>query len=798
MKSRLPSIPFLSQLFFLAFLLLPFASLAQFGSRIYIPSNVPTEVEEAVADMKHWLERAGHEKLTIQKGGNMKAKGILILSTEDKDADIPGPIRDSVNKDGQSFHLCMKKSCDVVITGSGANSIINGIYTFLHELGFRWFMPGDAWTIIPNLNDDIEISKVYTPDFRNRTYAGTGGANAIHGLDPKNTFRQDFEVWNRRNRYSMDYISKGHTGQAFYNEKKAELQNRPDLFCHNKVSVYGRIDIGKPEAVRIYTDWALSQVKPGMKYPVIGVDPADGSGSADDCLPANMPQIKNWSDKYFWLANKVAQAIPKNDDRSIVQLYAYSDHSAIPGFKLHERIHPILIPYAYQRISTPAKFIKDWSEYLDARPIGIYDYWNLVVWSHGLPNFNMFTIPEKLRLWKKFNTTTVHIEANYGKGTTGPMFWLASQLMWDTSLDLEELYTEFLEKCFGPAAPDMRRMYDRWNKRFQGATEVDLSLRDITAASQKTRDQKIQERLLELKAFVHYMRLYYEYQQNQTVANYNALVNYMYQIHPLRMVQTWGLIAYYIKKPKGVDNKVLLPPVTITAPKNLLSFVETNYRSDVAAYNKSYGMSSMEFDITKAVAISSAPTASPQFLNARNEYQFYWKGGELSLKAGSTNGSVLEIIDEEGQNVFDKKIPASAKGYTDVKVKLPRGKYGMLFGDLGGFGRLQLPDEVVFVSVGVPAYDNAGYPLQYIYVPSDATEIVYEDRLGPGINRRGFWIDPDGKRVDAQKVRGFVYRVPVPERHRGKIWTLDIGHRQFTALNIPNHFSLRKFEYKED
>jgi hypothetical protein len=51
--------------------------------------------------------------------------------------------------------------------------------------------------------------------------------------------------------------------------------------------------------------------------------------------------------------------------------------------------------------------------------------------------------------------------------------------------------------------------------------------------------------------------------------------------------------------------------------------------------------------------------------------------------------------------------------------------------------------------------------------------------------------------VDAKPVMGTIYRVPVPPQYRGKAWVLNIGHRTFKMLNIPDYYSLNPFEYIE-
>ena len=94
-------------------------------------------------------------------------------------------------------------------------------------------------------------------------------------------------------------------------------------------------------------------------------------------------------------------------------------------------------------------------------------------------------------------------------------------------------------------------MYDRWSKHYQGPMEVLLSLHDLDSASATTKNGSIQKRITELKAYIHYLKLYYDYQKDASLSNYEKLINYIYGIHYLRLLQTSALLSRYITKPKN-------------------------------------------------------------------------------------------------------------------------------------------------------------------------------------------------------------------------------------------------------
>ena len=58
----------------------------------------------------------------------------------------------------------------------------------------------------------------------------------------------------------------------------------------------------------------------------------------------------------------------------------------------------------------------------------------------------------------------------------------------------------------------------------------------------------------------------------------------------------------------------------------------------------------------------------------------------------------------------------------------------------GGFSRVKMntKDIVLFKNPGMQDFDNFAYLIQYFYVPKAATEIIFSDEFGEGLNECGF------------------------------------------------------------
>lgn len=766
---------------------------------IYLPSKVDKAVLESAKDLAYWLEKAGAGFFSIETNDTPPDKGIRIVNITR--VDLPNLQRTEITKNGQSFHLLVNAIDQVRITGTGTNSYINGIYTFLRELGFRWYMPGDNWARLGNVRQVPQLNKVYTPSFRDRMYAGSGGASAIPGIDPKDSFSVDYILWNKRNRFSVDYAARGHQGIAFYNANKDELIKHPEYFCNKTPGRNSKLNYDNGELVKLLIDWSLTQKKETDRYGVIGVDPADGSGGLDDCIPTTIAGVKTWSDKYFWLANQVATRLPANDKDTRVVMYAYNNHAAPPRFSLDDNVFPIIIPYAFQEVASPDNFIDLWARRMNGRPMGIYDYWNITQWSKSVPQFNLNWIPERLRKWKASQINSVYLESTYGKGPMGPAFWLASSMFWDMNQNFDSLYDEFLNYCFEDAATDVRVLYKRWSENYVGNVEPSLAVYDLKRAESKTKNPKVLARLRELKAYVHYLKLYEDHAVRNTLETYSKLLEYTLQIHHLRLVHTSALIDVYWPLPKGMirekDKTKLaakygrIKPITDAQ-------IDANFLTDVREAIPEFSLNQASIPLKNLKPLTTGKASSADYLNNKNEYRFYISSPQsIKVKAGANDSSSISVVNVSGDLVYTHAIAANKTGFTEYTIPLSKaGEYVLRIGDKGMFTRMQLPSNIIFMSAD-NWYDNYQYPLLYFFVPKGVREIVYWDRYGPGQNQKGFWRDPNGKRVDAVKLAEQVYKIPVEQSFQGRAWAFVVGHRSFKMINIPHAHSLSPFIYSE-
>lgn len=721
------------------------------------------------------------------------------------------------NRTGQEFYL-ERTGARTLIKFTTANSLNNAVYTLLDHLGFRWYGPGENWFVKPaKLNPAPIPGKWVAPTFRNRGFFGTGGLDAIGPHDPQNEYKAKWYAWKRRNRFNADFAGTGHTGQAFYLENKELLDAHPEWFNSDAGKRNGRIRIEVPEAVAAYKAW-IHRKYDGVTEPfiAIGVDPEDGRGGSDDPLPPDgFAGITGWNhaDKWWWLANEVAKDYDENDRRIVVSMYAYGDgptNALGPKFALRKNVYPTIIPYAFQTAYLPQEMVKVWASKITGA-MGIYDYWNITQWSQGLPQFNIYSMKDKLTLWRKHKVDGVYIETTDAAGPMGHSWWIAGQLQFDLNKDFNALYHQYLTECFGKAAPTMKKMYDRWSLNPQGAGEVSLSLADLQAADAAVAPGSPEwKRINELKAYVHFMKLYYEHDGTQE--SKDRLFHYLYSIHHLMMVQTSAFIGQWYISP--LDKGNIVPKGT--ERRLTEAEIDAQFRADLQSDPKRYDVSSFRFDFAKAVFTEPMDEKAWRFGRNPTAYFVPQKSGPVSFDAGceghdtrftlfSDDGILLnEPVGGPGHFDYTETIDGRTWQMKKFTVTVKAGmRYYVRF--RGGFNRFKMHSPViVYNSHSGDDFDNYAYPYHYLYVPKDCSEIIFEDSLAAkpdGTYATGVFFAP-GEAIGPEN-RGVpigiknLYRVAVKPEWKGKVIACSFGHTAWSLKNLPNVVSLQRFAYDE-
>jgi hypothetical protein len=722
------------------------------------------------------------------------------------------------DRTGQAFYL-ERKDGRTVIRYTTENSLNNAVYTLLDHLGFRWYGPGVNWFVKPERLNAADIEGQWrSPTFRNRGFFGTGGLDAGAGRahDPTNLYKADWYTWKRRNRFNADFAAAGHAGQAFYLDNQALLDANPDWFNSEAGRNNGRIRIEVPAAVAAYKAWVKEKHGGGPgPFIAIGVDPEDGRGGSDDPLPPDgFDRIDDWNhaDKWWWLANEVAKDYPEDDSRIVVSMYAYGDgatNALAPKFKLRKNVYPVIIPYAFQRAYLPQEMVKVWAEQITGT-MGMYDYWNITQWSQGLPQFHLHGMPDKLRFWRAHKVDGIYIETTDAAGPMGHGWWLAGQLQFDLDKDFDALYQQYLNECFGTAAPAMRKMFNRWSQNPQGAGEVSLSLADLAAAEALVeRGSAPWKRINELKAYAHFMKLYHEHDGTQE--SKDRLFHYLYSIHHLMMVQTAAFMGQWYISPLDNGNNIPEP----TGDRLTDEQIDAQFRADLVSNPKRYDVTDFQFEFGHATF--TEPIAPTAWRFGRNPTAYFVPkaDGVVTFDAGCEKGDTSFTLFSDDGIIINEKVGEGNHDDTETidgrtwhlkrfTLNVEAGqRYTVRF--RGGFNRLRMHSDVVLYNAhSGDDFDNYAYPAHYLYVPEDCTEIILEDGLATrpdGAVTTGLFYDPDEGADQGQRGTPIgipnLYRVVVKPEWRGKVIACAFGHTSWSLKNLPNVLALQRFAYDQ-
>ncbi len=553
---------------FIAFLILPIATcVAQstYSNSINIDINTYKLVKPAVDDLKQQLSVSAGSDFTISTNGN-SASGINIIKLNtagenDKRIDKNNDDAVLIQSDGKSF---------LSISAYTKQGLINGIYTYLDTLGFRWYAPGANWNYIPKLKSvALKLDKVFVPDFALRTFFGTFGTPRNPVIDKSKTVDAAWHQWAMRNRLGGGYQLKGHSWNDFMWANRDVFTAHPD---------YMALVNGKRVGVKTASKFCISnegfqqvfikamtinlekmmKAAPDASVYCVSVEPSDGGG---DCQCDQCKKMGTVSDRVFFLANLVAKELKKVSPKAYVNLYAYNTHAEPPHFAIEPNVIVQIIPYGYQHYASAEDMIDEWSK--KTHNLFIYDY-------YGLPIKNLDRslrgmqrpegLDQKIKHWHQLGIKGITLESSYSIGATGLGLYLFTRLGWNAGENADAIKKEYFDFCYGKASEVVAQIEQRLGS--DGATDAALAA-TMPLLLQKTANIKLDDaahtRLVDYKAYLHYLKLLNDFQhadKQNLNAQSDALMEFVYGTfyrmmeHPLPLsdyLKTTGPNRAYIK-----------------------------------------------------------------------------------------------------------------------------------------------------------------------------------------------------------------------------------------------------------
>lgn len=456
-----------------------------------------------------------------------------------------------VDRAKQQYGLRTTPEGQLLIAGGDDRGVSHGIYALLGDLGCRWFMPGELWTVLPEAKGTLEIAvdRIGGPDFFDQRSVWPGS-----GVQTPTT-RKELQSWERRNGMAQPFAMRVSHSWIGLDPQK-DFEPHPEWFA----LVEGKRQPSKPcyshpEVIAKAKQYALDHFDKNPEAEMVSVSAPDGLGfcTCDLCkAQARVKELKPGgpgilagvlfgendqgqnvsiaSETIFNMANQVAKAVAAKYPGKRVGVMAYSAYAHPPSFGFEPNVY-VEITNGFRR--TPLS-LDEQVKAIGQKSInpGVYEYYDVEQWSWEHPGkakaAKLDEMQKTTRFFYDAGVRSISGEMSNNFGPNGIGYYVLSRLLWNSKQEARQIEQEFYRDLFGPAADPIRHMYHRWEgnktqpttatvtselgaERQPGTDPASLALayQDLAEADKLIAGrQPYQDRVNRLKMYVHFLKLW--------------------------------------------------------------------------------------------------------------------------------------------------------------------------------------------------------------------------------------------------------------------------------------------------
>lgn len=417
------------------------------------PEGQRRRLRESVRDLADILERITGAKFDVvagKPGPNDKRVPILVgeLAVER----LGAPARKYPYKQG--LRITVKDNA-IGLSGESDLATSYAVYTFLHQLGCRWYMPGTLGEVLP------VSPKLAVPE----QDISTGPYTIYRGM-----WYCDNE-FARRNRMGGMELQAGHALEFTVPKKLRETNPEVRAVIGGKKHDH-LVKWTHPLVAQSIADVHLESLKKDPNVSSISLSPDDGMSwdesddtkfDAGDFDPAN--QVVSKTDRLMVLANRVAEKVTAKHPDVLFGILAYADYTRAPvREKLHRNVIPQIAPITYSRAQPMnddgepnnkalRAIVEGWAKAAPRTSYYFYAWFlaelsgpnpMMAKWGHDVPY-----IYEKgnCRFWQP--ETITNFESCFHAHHLG------LRLAWDPTEKPEAIFAELHRHFYGSAAKEM-------------------------------------------------------------------------------------------------------------------------------------------------------------------------------------------------------------------------------------------------------------------------------------------------------------------------------------------------------
>jgi len=402
---------------------------------------------------------------TIVCSENSNKAGLLLKSYLDKIASVPFHIVSKVEKNSSSIYLEIDAGIarqnsfliesneqDIHIIAPNEKLLRYGVYTLLEYWGFRKFTATVEY--IPEttvLSFPKNSKQIHSPSFEYRV------------LFYPDAFDEDFRDWHKLDWHLNDFGIWGHSFDRLLPAKE-NFTTHPEFFALYE----GK---RRPESLCMTNDTVVDLVSKKISALIDETPDAQfySISQNDDVVYCECSECKKINTEFggpqgslYYFLNKIALRFPQTRFTTLAYLHTYNPPV---NFEIGPNIYTLFSPIELNR----GRFLREnelfkntlenWSK--TTSHLYLWDY--TVQFSNYLSPFpNIHTFSENYKLFKEKKVKGLFVQgyADVPGDFSELRQYLLAKLLWNTSINADEVIADFLRGFYGKAAPYIRKYLD--------------------------------------------------------------------------------------------------------------------------------------------------------------------------------------------------------------------------------------------------------------------------------------------------------------------------------------------------
>ncbi len=369
------------------------------------------------------------------------------------------------------------------------------VYDFLQDqVGVKWLWPGETGTVIPDEPTvsvgEIDVHEV--PQIKQRKLRNTIRSTFLNRIeqftgrldrDVVRDLQEDEREWLRRMRMGRSlFINYGHSFTDWWERYGDE---HPEYFALYKGE---RRPWGPPDRVKmcvsepklwnaVVAEWKRKWEDNPLAYQTLNACENDGGGfcECESCASWDVPGYTEQTpkgerviltDRYAKFYNELARRVREVDADAHVAAYAYSRYRFPPR---ETTLEPNIIIGFVPAVGYPnsgeqsEQFQDDWMAWhKQATKLFLRPNWLGAL--HTVPRAPLHQMAADFKFAARNGMIGTDFDSLSGQWLAqGPVYYLLSQLHWDTDASAEAILEDYYA-AFGAAGPKVREYFEYWNE----------------------------------------------------------------------------------------------------------------------------------------------------------------------------------------------------------------------------------------------------------------------------------------------------------------------------------------------